>query len=106
MEDTDVDVVEIKRTSVVPKVSWQAILVLVLGAIIVIYSAVAPGVQDTRRVFSAVMMALWAALWALVLWLLWRDGKGTVAWLLTLVPVALMIVFFVFVILMNIDSQL
>jgi hypothetical protein len=87
-----------------PRICWQALAILVFGAFIVIYAAVAPGVQTNRRVFSIVMMLLWAILWALILWITWKDSSNLVVWLLFLIPLSLMIVFFILVIVMNIDS--
>jgi len=89
-----------------PKVCWQSIIVLVFAAIIVIYAAVAPNVEDTKRVFSIIMMILWATLWAIVLWVIWKDGKSLSSWLMLIVPIALMIVFFVLVVILNVDAVL
>ena len=106
MEEETTDVVEVKVKTPGPKVPWQSIIVLLFGAVIVIYAAVAPNVQTTRRVFSVVMMLLWSILWALVLWLTWKDGKEVSAWLLMIIPITLMIIYFVLILIMNIDSEL
>lgn len=89
-----------------PKVCWQSIIVFILGAVIIIYAAAAPNVEETKRVFSIVMMLLWSILWGLVLWIFWRDGKLLTSWLVMIVPIVLMILFFVLAVILNIDPEI
>jgi hypothetical protein len=82
------------------------ILISVLGAIIVIYTAIAPGVDQNRRVFGIVLMILWTLIWALLLWVLWRECHRAAAWWLLLLAVTAMILFFVLIIIQNVGSSI
>lgn len=83
---------------------WPTIIISVLGAIIVVYTAVAPNVNTDRRIFGIIMMTLWTIVWALILWVLWKECHRAVTWWLLLIPVAIMALFFIVIILMNIGA--
>jgi hypothetical protein len=85
---------------------WQSIIILIMGGIIAVYSAVAPGVDNNRRLFGVVLTLLWTAVWALILWVLWKEKQYTAAWWLLLVPTSLLLLFFVVIILLNIGGSL
>lgn len=83
---------------------WPTIIVSVLGAIVVVYTAVAPNVNTDRRIFGIVMMTLWTIVWALILWVLWKECHRAATWWLLIVPVAIMALFFILIILMDIGA--
>lgn len=83
---------------------WPTIIISVVGAVFVIYSAVAPNISSDRRIFGSIMLALWTIVWALILWVLWRECHRAAAWWLILVPLAVMILFFVLIIILNIGA--
>ena len=83
---------------------WPSIIIGVLGAIVVIYIAVAPGVATDRRLFGVIIMALWTIVWALILWVLWKECHRVASWWLLLIPIAIMAIFFILIIIMNIGA--
>ena len=85
---------------------WPSIIIGIVGAIIVIYTIIAPGVPGDRRIFGTIMMALWTAVWALILWVLWRECKKAATWWLLLIPVIIMAIFFILIIALNVGSPL
>ena len=85
---------------------WPTIIISVLGAIIIIYTAVAPNVDNNRRIFGIVLIALWTAIWALILWVLWRECHRSASWWLLLIPVILMAIFFILIIILNVGSSI
>jgi hypothetical protein len=85
---------------------WPTIIISVLGAIVVIYTAVAPNVDENRRVFGIVLMVLWTLIWALILWVLWKECHRSASWWLLLIPVIIMALFFILIIIMNVGSSI
>lgn len=85
---------------------WPTIIISVIGAIIVIYIAVAPNVDENRRIFGIVLMTLWTIAWALILWVLWKEGHRASSWWLLLIPVIAMALFFIVIIILNIGSSI
>lgn len=85
---------------------WPTIIISVLGAIVVIYTAIAPNVDENRRVFGVILMLLWTAVWAIILWVLWRECHRSASWWLLLIPVILMAIFFVVIIILNLGSSI
>lgn len=84
---------------------WPSIIIGILGGIIVVYTTVAPGISGDRRVFGAVIMVLWTAVWALILWVLWKEGNKAVTWWLLLIPIIVMVTFFILIIVLDIGSS-
>ena len=85
---------------------WPTIIISVLGAIVVMYTAIAPGVDENRRIFGVIITILWTVMWALILWVLWKDCHRSATWWLLLVPVALLAVFFILIIVANVGSSI
>lgn len=86
-------------------VPWPTIIISIFGAVLIVYTAVAPNIMTNKRVFGIVMIGLWTLLWALLLWVLWRDKYYGISWWMTLVPVTVILLFFILVIVLNIGSQ-
>jgi len=87
-------------------VPWPTIIISILGAVVVIYTAVAPNVDNNRRVFGVVLMLLWTIVWALILWVLWKDYHRPASWWLLLIPVIIMALFFILIIVMNVGASI
>lgn len=85
---------------------WPTIIMSVLGAIVIIYTAVAPNVDENRRIFGVVFLLLWTLIWAILLWVLWRECHRSASWWLLLIPVIAMALFFVLIIVMNVGSSI
>lgn len=83
---------------------WPTIVVALVGAVFVIYSAMAPSISSNRRIFTAVFLALWTLAWALILLVLWRDCQAITTWCLMIVPVMLMLLFFLVIIVFNLGN--
>lgn len=84
-------------------IPWPSIIIAILGVVIVIYVAVSSGVDTSRRIFGVVLMILWTAIWALLLWVLWRECRQQTAWWMLLIPTITMIIFVALIIIMNIQ---
>lgn len=84
---------------------WPTIIISVIGAVIIIYAAVAPGVDQNRRLFGVIFTLLWTAIWALILWVLWRECHRSASWWILLIPVALIMLFFILVIILNVGGS-
>jgi len=84
--------------------SWPSIIIIIIGIVLVIYAAVDPSIDNNRRVLGIILIVLWTALWALLLWVLWRNGRRVTAWWLLLIPSISIIVFFVLVLTMNLGA--
>lgn len=83
---------------------WPTIIIAVLGASLTIYTAVAPNIDNSRRGFGAILIILWTLLWALLLWILWRNNNRAAAWWLLLIPSISIILFFVFIVVMDLEA--
>src|SRR5437870_128064 len=81
---------------------WPSIIISVLGAIVIIYTAIAPNVDENRRLFGVILMTLWTILWAVLLWVLWNECHYSASWWLLLIPVIAMALFFILIIILNI----
>lgn len=87
-------------------IPWPMIIISIIGAIIVIYTAVAPNIDETRRVFGVVFTILWTLIWAIILWVLWRECYTSMTWWLLLLPTTLIILFWIAIIIFNAGSSL
>jgi hypothetical protein len=76
-----------------------------VGAGLTIYTAVAPGVSSERRAFGAILLLLWTLAWSLILWVIWKECHHPAAWWLVLVPLVLMILFFVLIIILDLGQR-
>ena len=85
---------------------WPSIIIAVIGAVILMYTAVAPNVDINRRLFGIMMVLLWCTMWALVLWVLWKECHRPVTWWLLFIPVILVLIFFVLVILADAGASI
>lgn len=88
------------------KTAWPPIILGIVGAIILIYTAVGPGIDTNRRYFGLILTFLWIAAWGLILWVLWRDCEHSTSWWLLIIPIALIFIFFMVVIVMNLGSSI
>lgn len=85
---------------------WPSIIIAVIGGVILMYTAVAPNVDINRRLFGIMMVLLWCTMWALVLWVLWKECHRPVTWWLLFIPVILVLIFFVLVILADVGASI
>ena len=85
-------------------IPWPTIIISILGAITVIYTAIAPGVNQHRRFFGALFLALWTIMWGIILWVIWKDYHQSRSWWLLLFSVIIMAFFFIFIIVMNLGT--
>lgn len=85
-------------------IPWPPILMAIMGVIIVVFTAVAPGIPNDRRLFGVIILTLWTIVWALILWVLWREGRYGATWWLLLIPSAIMILFFVVIIILKVGA--
>lgn len=92
---------EMCNRNVVP---WPIIIVAILGVGIVIYTGAAQNVIEGRRIFGVVLILLWTIMWCLILWGLWKYCYYRIMWWVSLVPVIMMVLFFILVIVLNIGS--
>ena len=83
---------------------WPTIIISILGAVLIIYTAVAPNLDSNRRIFGVVLLILWTLIWALLLWVIWRECRQATSWWLLLIPVIAMILFFVLIIVLNLGA--
>lgn len=81
---------------------WPSIVIAVIGAIMVVYTAVAPNIFDDRRILGVIFLSLWTAMWALILWVISMGCDMMAVWWILIIPVAVMILFFVVIIVMNV----
>lgn len=84
--------------------SWPSIVMIIIGLVLVIYALVDSSIDNDRRVLGIILILLWTALWALLLWVLWKNGRRQTAWWLLLIPSISIIIFFVLVLILNLGS--
>lgn len=87
------------------KVPWPSIIMLILGLFIVVYTAIAPGVNNDRRVFGVILILLWTFLWALILFSLWNESLEAETWWLLIIPVSIMAIFFIIIIILDVGTM-
>jgi hypothetical protein len=80
---------------------WPTIIIAIVGVGLVIYTGVAPDIEPNLRVFGLVLMLLWTILWAILLWVLWHECHQVVAWWLLILPIAVMLIFFILIIILK-----
>lgn len=83
---------------------WPSIVMIIIGLVLVIYALVDSSIDNDRRVLGIILIILWTALWALLLWVLWKNGRRATAWWLLLIPSISIIIFFVLVLILNLGS--
>jgi hypothetical protein len=84
---------------------WPSLIIAMLSAAAIIYTAVASGIDSDRRVFGIAFILLWAALWAIILWVLWYAAQQQTAWYLLLFSTALGLLFFLLIIVFNVGNS-
>lgn len=87
-------------------VPWPTLIISLFGAVIIIYTAAAPDIDQSRRIFGAVFILLWTLLWAFLLWTLWRECHHEATWWLLLIPSIAMFLFFVLIIILNMGASI
>jgi len=93
---------ESNKTEITP---WPAIIVLMVGVILIIYTAVGPNITHNNRIFGVILLLLWTLLWSLLLWIIWREYKRETTWWVLLIPMVSMILFFVLIIAMGMGKE-
>lgn len=88
----------------IDEIPWPTIIVIIIGGTLVIYTAIGPNLNDNRRLFGVVLITLWTIVWALILWVLWKKCHKAPSWWLLLIPVGIMVLFFVLIIILNIGA--
>lgn len=83
---------------------WPMIIISILGIALLIYTAVAPDIDSSRRSFGVVLIILWTLLWALLLWVLWKENQRAAAWWLLLISSVSILLFFILIIVMNLGA--
>jgi len=92
--------------SMLPSAPWPAILLASIGAVGVIYAAVAPNVDENRRVFGIVFSILWCMMFAIIMWAFWCNKQENSAWWLFVLSLSLYLLFFILIIMFNIGQSL
>ena len=77
---------------------WPTILISIIGAVLLIVTAVVPNIDSNRRIFGIIFIFLWSLVWALILWVLWKECHRSTSWWLLLIPVAILAIFFILII--------
>lgn len=85
--------------------AWASIIVCVTGFIIVLYIAINPYIDFQRKFFGTILLTLWTILWGLILWRLWEDGYEAQCWWLLVVPITLIVLYFILIILLNVEAS-
>ena len=83
---------------------WPTILMACVGAGLLMYTAIGQNIPSDRRIFGIVMILLWTLLWAVLLWVLWKDGHLASAWWMLVLGIGIIVLFFVIVIALNLGS--
>lgn len=86
-------------------IAWPAVIILISGTILVIYSAVTTHITPSRRIFGSILLAIWTIIWAILLWVLWRECHTQACWWLSLIPLTLMFALFIVIIVFNIGGD-
>ena len=112
IETVEPETVEIETIQTIEPVSisynsvpWAMIILLILGAIIVMYTAIAPNITSERRIFGIVITILWVAIWTVILWVLWRNNSYESTWWALLIPITMLLLFFILIILLNLGTN-
>ena len=84
------------------RLPWPSIIILLLGAFVVIYSAAIPNIQTNQRLFGILVAIIWSVIWAVLLWVLWKDNLRRMSWFLLLLSTTLLFIFFIVIIVLNI----
>ncbi len=84
---------------------WPTIIIAMVGIGLLIYTSVGFGIPTDRRIFGIVMIILWTLLWCILLWILWKEGNWPAAWWMAVIGVAVLVLFFVVVIALNLGQQ-
>lgn len=80
---------------------WPSIIVILVGILLVLYTAIGSKINTYRKLFGIVMLLIWTIVWAFILFMLWKDCHHAASWWLLFIPISGMTIFFVLIILMN-----
>jgi hypothetical protein len=81
---------------------WPTIIMILVGAALAIYAIIDGNISKTRRMFGFLMILLWAALWGIILQVLWNSGDQWMAWGMLIFSGTIIVLFFVLILVLNI----
>lgn len=84
-----------------PSIAWPSVVILLLGAVLSLYAALTSDISEDIRGFAVAILALWCAMWAMILYVLWKSEREEKTWFLAIVPVAIALVFFILIVLFD-----
>jgi hypothetical protein len=85
---------------------WAAIIMLIFGGILLIYTAMGGNINANVKIFGIIMILLWSLLWAFLLYLLWKDNLITSTWWMLVIGVSVLTFFFVLIVILNVDNSI
>jgi hypothetical protein len=85
---------------------WAAIIMLIFGGILLIYTAMGSNINTNVKIFGIIMVLLWSLLWSILLYLLWKDNFVTSTWWMLVIGVSVLTFFFVLIIILNVDNSI
>ena len=85
---------------------WAAIIMLIFGGILLIYTAMGGNINANVKIFGIIMILLWSLLWTFLLYLLWKDNLITSTWWMLVIGVSVLTFFFVLIVILNVDNSI
>jgi hypothetical protein len=88
-----------------PTMAWPTLIVCGVGFVVVIYIAINPYIDFQRKFFGTILITLWTIVWGLILWRLWVESYEARCWWLLLIPVTLIILYFILIVILNVETS-
>jgi hypothetical protein len=85
---------------------WAAIIMLIFGGILLIYTAMGSNINSNVKIFGIIMILLWTLLWTFLLYLLWKDNFVSSTWWMLVIGFSVLTFFFILIIILNIDNSI
>jgi hypothetical protein len=107
-DDINDDIDDKNNTSNICKLEppWAAIIMLIFGGILLIYTAMGTNINTNVKIFGIIMILLWTLLWAFLLYLLWKDNFITSTWWMLVIGFSVLTFFFLLIIILNVDTSI
>lgn len=81
-------------------IAIPTIIIIVLGVILSIYVLVA-NIDSQRKIVTMIFYGVWVIIWAVLLYLLWRESSYAASWWLLLIAITIMLVYFMVIVIFD-----
>lgn len=82
---------------------WPTIILLLVGGSLTMIAAGDPNLDNSKRIFTMILIIFWVIIWSIILMILWRENHRIESWWWLLIPITVIVLCFVLLVVINIQ---